>query len=85
MPGLLPSMRWWAMQGSNLRHLQGQARNKLPAAPLIACEGGSHWHKERWKQPIRKAAEAAGLPMGVCAYTLRHSVITECWWVAWTR
>jgi site-specific recombinase XerD len=54
-----------------------QAKDKLPAAPLIAYDDGSHWHKERWKQPIKKAAKAAELPVGVCAYTLRHSVITD--------
>jgi integrase len=54
-----------------------QAKGKLPAAPLIAYDDGSPWHKERWKQPIKKAAKAAGLPAGVCAYTLRHSVITD--------
>ncbi|EIL98234.1 tyrosine-type recombinase/integrase [Rhodanobacter sp. 115] len=57
--------------------LQGQAKDKLPAAPLIAYDDGSPWHKERWKQPIKKAAKAAKLPAGVCAYTLRHSVITD--------
>lgn len=57
--------------------LQEQAKGKLPAAPLIAYDDGSHWHKERWKQPIKKAAKAAKLPAGVCAYTLRHSVITD--------
>jgi site-specific recombinase XerD len=54
-----------------------QAKGKLPAVPLIAYDDGSHWHKERWKQPIKKAAKAAELPVGVCAYTLRHSVITD--------
>lgn len=54
-----------------------QAKNKLPAAPLFAYDDGSCWNKERWKQPIKKAAKAAGLPAGVCAYTLRHSVITD--------
>jgi integrase len=54
-----------------------QSKGKLPRAPLIAYTDGSPWHKERWKQPIKKAAAAAGLPLGVCAYTLRHSVITD--------
>lgn len=57
--------------------LQDQAKDKLPAAPLVAYSDGSHWHKERWKQPIKKAARAASLSAGVCAYTLRHSVITD--------
>lgn len=57
--------------------MREQGRGKLPGAPLIAYTDGSHWHKERWKQPIKKAAAAAKLPLGVCAYTLRHSVITD--------
>lgn len=56
---------------------RAQAKGKLPAAPLIAYDDGSHWHKERWKQPIKKAATLAKLPASVCAYTLRHSVITD--------
>lgn len=56
--------------------MRKQGKGKLPGAPLIAYADGSHWHKERWKQPIKKAA-AAKLPLGVCAYTLRHSVITD--------
>lgn len=57
--------------------LREQGRGKLPGAPVVAYTDGSRWHKERWKQPIKKAAAAAGLPLGVCAYTLRHSVITD--------
>ncbi len=60
---------------SNL--LREQGKGKLPRAPLVAYTDGSHWHEERWKQPIKKAAAAAKLPVGVCAYTLRHSVITD--------
>ncbi len=57
--------------------LRLEAKDKLPTATLVAYDDGSAWHKERWKQPIKKAARAAKLPVGVCAYTLRHSVITD--------
>ncbi|MGH8116588.1 MAG: tyrosine-type recombinase/integrase [Rhodanobacteraceae bacterium] len=57
--------------------LHEQARSKLPAAPLLACPDGSAWDKERWRAAIVPAAAAAGLPASVCAYTLRHSLITD--------
>jgi integrase len=38
---------------------------------------GKAWDKETWKGPIAVAAKAAGLPAGVTAYTLRHSIITD--------
>lgn len=66
-----------ALSPDAVKLFHAQAKNKLPAAPLIAYGDGSHWHKERWKQPIKKAAKTAALPAGVCAYTLRHSVITD--------
>lgn len=54
-----------------------QARDKLPAAPLFMRGNGSAWDKNSWKVPIAKAAIEAELPSGVCAYTLRHSTITD--------
>lgn len=54
-----------------------QARRKTPGAPLIARADGSHWDRHSWKKPLRSAAIAAKLPEGTCAYTLRHSVITD--------
>lgn len=54
-----------------------QARGKLPAAPLIADDNGSHWTRWQWNGEIKDAAKAAGLPAATCAYTLRHSVITD--------
>jgi len=53
------------------------AAGKLPIDPLFSYEDGTFWNKERWKQPIKRAAKSAGLPDETCAYTLRHSVITE--------
>ncbi len=57
--------------------LQEQARDKLPAAPLIHYTDGTPWNKERWKTLIARAAKKAGLPAETVAYTLRHSVITD--------
>lgn len=66
-----------SLSSDALALLREQARGKLPGAPLIAYTDGTEWHKERWKQPITKAARAAKLPPATCAYTLRHSVITD--------
>lgn len=57
--------------------LRGQARSKLPAAPLFARWDGRRWNKDAWKVPIKAAALAAGLPADTCAYALRHSTITD--------
>jgi integrase len=54
-----------------------QAKRKPPAAPLFMRSNGLPWCKESWKRPIAEAARAAKLPVGVSAYTLRHSTITD--------
>ena len=54
-----------------------QAKGKLPAAPLIAYDDGSHWTRFQWNDDIKDAVRAAELPAETCAYTLRHSVITD--------
>lgn len=54
-----------------------QCKGKLPSAPIFARYDGRPWNKDAWKRPIKEAALNAGLPSGLCAYTLRHSVITE--------
>jgi integrase len=66
-----------ALSPDALAMLKSQARGKLPAAPLVAYMDGGHWHKDRWKMPITKAAALAKLPAATCAYTLRHSVISD--------
>jgi integrase len=58
-------------------HFETAARNKLPSAPLLSRADGKAWNKDAWKGPIKAAAEAAGLPAGTTAYTLRHSVISD--------
>lgn len=54
-----------------------QCKGKLPGAPLFMQADGKRWDAEAWKVPIRAAAEAAGLPVEVCAYTIRHSAISD--------
>jgi integrase len=54
-----------------------QAKDKLPAAPLLAQANGMAWNKDTWKGPFRAAAGAAGLPEAATAYALRHSTITD--------
>lgn len=57
--------------------LKTQARDKLPAAPLLADSFGHRWNKDSWKKRFKDAARAANLPDGVVMYTLRHVAITE--------
>ena len=54
-----------------------QAVGKLPEAPLFLRTNGKPWCSASWKLPIAAAAKGIGLPAGVTAYTLRHSVITD--------
>lgn len=56
---------------------KNQSLSKLPTATLLMRSNGKNWDKNSWKVPIYDAAIAAGLPTGVCAYTLRHSCITD--------
>lgn len=57
--------------------LAEQCKQKLPGAPVFSRTDGRPWNKDAWKDPIRSAADAAKLPQGTSAYTLRHSVITD--------
>lgn len=50
-------------------------RNKLPGAPIFHTSKGRHW--AGWERQVGNAVRAAGLPAGTCAYTLRHSLISE--------
>jgi integrase len=52
-------------------------KDKLPTAPLLSRADGKAWDKDAWKWPVKAAAEAAKLPAGATAYTLRHSVISD--------
>jgi integrase len=54
-----------------------QAKDKLPAAPLLPRADGQFWNKDSWKYPFKDAAKAANLPVDAVAYNLRHSAITD--------
>jgi integrase len=52
-------------------------KDKLPYAYIFTRDDGHPWAHSDWDELIRDAAEKAGLPKGVCLYTLRHSFITQ--------
>lgn len=56
---------------------EAAAKDKLPSAPLLARADGRAWDKDAWKWPVKAAVEAAKLPAGTTAYTLRHSTISD--------
>lgn len=58
-------------------HFEAAAKGKLPTAPLLSRADGKAWNKDAWNWPIKTAVEAATLPPGTTAYTLRHSVISD--------
>jgi integrase len=58
-------------------HFDEACRDKLPGAPLLSRADGKTWNKDSWKWLVKQAAEAAGLPQGTTAYTMRHSVISD--------
>ena len=53
------------------------SKDKLPTAPLLSRADGKAWNKDAWKGPVKAAVDAAKLPDGTTAYTLRHSVISD--------
>lgn len=53
------------------------AKDKPPTAALLTRADGKMWNKDAWKWPVKAAVEAAKLPDGTTAYTLRHSVISD--------
>jgi integrase len=58
-------------------HFAQCAKNKLPAAWLIARADGSQWRRTSWGREMRSAASKAKLPPATVAYVLRHSTITD--------
>jgi integrase len=66
-----------ALPPSTLAFLADCARDKLPAAPLIARADGGAWDRFLWSKGVTAAAAAAGLPAGVTLYALRHAGITD--------
>lgn len=59
------------------RLLNDCSKDKLPTAYLFTRANGKAWDKETWNDPLKAAAFKAKLPLGVTAYTLRHSTITD--------
>lgn len=55
--------------------IEPHCKDKRPTSPIFARRDGRFWNKDAWKGPIKEAVFASGLPAGVWAYTLRHSVI----------
>lgn len=53
------------------------ARGKQASDLLFTRDDGRRWAHSDWDELVRAAAERAGLPQGVCLYTLRHSFITQ--------
>lgn len=53
------------------------ASDKTPKAPLFLRSNGTQWDSQSWNEDIKQAASRADLPSDVCAYTIRHSVITD--------
>lgn len=56
---------------------EAASKDKPPGAPLLARADGRAWDKDSWKWPVKAAAQAAALPAGTTAYTLRHSTISD--------
>lgn len=52
------------------------AQSKLPTARLFVRDDSKPWAHSDWDELVRNAAARAGLPVGTCLYTLRHSFIT---------
>ena len=65
------------LSGEALTHIRAAAKGKLPAAWLFSRAEGKRWDRFSWRDAINDAVAAAKLPKAVCAYTLRHSAITD--------
>ncbi|MGD0493534.1 MAG: tyrosine-type recombinase/integrase [Steroidobacteraceae bacterium] len=53
------------------------ALGKRPGDFLFTRDDGKPWAHSDWDELVRAAAERAGLPAGVCLYSLRHAFITQ--------
>lgn len=60
-----------------VRHFRCLTAGRNPDEHVFVTASGSRWHSDLWDKMIVEAARLAGLPKGVCMYTLRHSFITE--------
>jgi integrase len=53
------------------------AKSKLPKAHLFTRDDGEPWKPHDWREGVKAAALAAGLPPDTVLYTLRHCWITD--------
>lgn len=60
-----------------LAHFKACGKDKTPAAWLVGRTDGRQWDRFSWRDQIKEAAKSAKLPAATCAYTLRHSTITD--------
>jgi site-specific recombinase XerD len=65
------------LSGETLAHVKSCAKGKLPTDPLFSRADGRRWDRFAWRDAINDSVAAAKLPEAVCAYTLRHSAITD--------
>jgi integrase len=78
------SMRFTGKTGTKIVPLSAAAaklftrlsKSKLPSAFLFVRDDGRQWAHSDWDGLVRDAAKRAGLPVGVCLYTLRHTFIS---------
>lgn len=60
-----------------LAHFKACVQDKLPGAWLFAQADGEPWTGNAQERCMREAVAKAGLPKATCAYSIRHSVITD--------
>lgn len=65
------------LSGETLVHVKACAKDKQREDFLFCRADRRQWKKEGWRDAINDAAKAAKLPKETCAYSLRHSAITD--------
>lgn len=65
------------LSGESLAHVKECTKDKLPEAWLFSRADGTQWRKGTWRDAINFGVAEAKLPAATCAYTLRHSAITD--------
>ena len=66
-----------ALPTEGVQFFKKQTAGRIGLAPLLTMQNGKHWHKDAWKDAVKAAAKAAGLPDDVVAYSMRHAAISE--------
>lgn len=65
------------LSGAAFDLLAEHCKGKLPGAPIFADTKGAAWINDTWKELFRVGRKAAKLNPATCAYSLRHSTITD--------